>query len=71
MPQKLLNQMRCPNCGKRAFDISSLPTEDTTIEIKCPQCTKFVSISLTKEYLLTSMAPKPLKMKHYRPKSTT
>ena len=70
MPQKTWNQMRCPNCEKRAFDISNLPTEDTTIEIKCPQCTHFVTISLTTEYLLTTRTPKSLKTKHYRPKLT-
>ena len=71
MPQKLWNQMRCPNCGKRAFDISHLPTENTTIEIKCPQCTHFVTVSLTKDFLLPTVTPRTLKTKHYRPKHTT
>ena len=29
-------RMKCPECGKRAFDISGLPKEQIEIELKCP-----------------------------------
>jgi len=41
MPMK---KMKCPNCGRRAFDISNLPKEEVEVNLKCPQCGKFVSI---------------------------
>ncbi len=37
-------RMKCPRCGKRAFDISGLPSEQIEIELKCPNCHKIVSI---------------------------
>jgi transcription elongation factor Elf1 len=37
-------KMKCPNCGRRAFDISRLPKEDVEVTLKCPQCGKFVSV---------------------------
>jgi ribosomal protein S27AE len=37
-------KMKCPNCGRRAFDISRLPNEDVEVTLKCPQCGKFVSV---------------------------
>ncbi len=37
-------KMKCPNCNRRAFDISRLPKEDVEVTLKCPQCGKFVSI---------------------------
>ncbi|MEG0793786.1 MAG: hypothetical protein RR399_08220 [Lachnospiraceae bacterium] len=39
-----MNKMKCPCCGKRAFDISRLPKEQIEIELKCPNCHKFVKI---------------------------
>lgn len=38
------SKMKCPNCGKRAFDISKLPKERITIELKCPHCNKIVRV---------------------------
>jgi transcription elongation factor Elf1 len=37
-------KMKCPNCGRRAFDISRLPKEEVEVTLKCPQCGKFVSV---------------------------
>lgn len=37
-----MNKMKCPCCGKRAFDISRLSKEQIEIELKCPNCHKFV-----------------------------
>ncbi len=37
-------KMKCPNCGRRAFDISRIPKEEVEVTLKCPQCGKFVSI---------------------------
>lgn len=39
-----MNRMKCPCCGKRAFDISKFPKEQIEIELKCPNCHKFVKI---------------------------
>lgn len=40
MPKK----MKCSCCGKRAFDISELPKEKITVELKCPHCRKLVKV---------------------------
>lgn len=37
-------KMKCPCCGKRAFDISELPNEAIIVELKCPQCHKVVKV---------------------------
>jgi len=37
-------KMKCPNCGKRAFDITAFPGEDVVVKLKCPQCRNFVSV---------------------------
>lgn len=39
-----MKKMKCPNCGRRAFDISRIPKEEVEITLKCPQCGKFVSV---------------------------
>ncbi len=46
MPMK---KMKCPNCDRRAFDISKLPSEKVEVKLKCPQCGKFVLIPCTSE----------------------
>jgi transcription elongation factor Elf1 len=46
MPMK---KMKCPNCGRRAFDISNLPKEEVEVTLKCPQCGKFVSVPCNEE----------------------
>lgn len=46
MPMK---KMKCPNCGRRAFDISKLPKEQVEVNLKCPQCGKFVLVPCTPE----------------------
>ena len=45
-------KMKCPMCGKRAFDIEPLPREQVEVELKCPNCHKFVRISCVKESCL-------------------
>lgn len=42
-------KMKCPRCGKRAFDISTLPKERIEVELKCPNCHKFVLVPCNKE----------------------
>ena len=37
-------KMKCPNCGRRAFDISRLPKEEVEVTLKCPHCRKFVTV---------------------------
>lgn len=37
--------MKCPNCGKRAFDISCLPAQqEACVSLKCPNCHQVVMI---------------------------
>lgn len=43
-----MKKMECPNCGKRAFDISRLPHKEIEISLKCPQCKKIVSVVCVK-----------------------
>jgi len=70
MSQIVWKQMRCPNCGKRAFDVSHLPTEHTAVEIKCPQCSTFVSVELRQEAMLHTLPIKSKARKRYRPNPT-
>lgn len=51
------SSMKCPNCGKRAFDISALPQEKTAIEIKCPNCHKLVTVLCTSEHTFDNSKP--------------
>ncbi len=44
--------MKCPKCGKRAFDISKLPNELIEIEMKCPNCHQFVRIACVAEMVM-------------------
>lgn len=44
-----MKKMKCSNCGRRAFDISKLPTEKLEVKLKCPQCGKFVLVPCTSE----------------------
>lgn len=46
--------MRCPNCGKRAFDTSGFHTPDRPVEIslKCPQCGRIVRVAIAQEMRL-------------------
>lgn len=37
-------KMKCPKCGRRAFDISKLPKEEIEVTLKCPQCGNFASV---------------------------
>ena len=39
--------MKCPRCGKRAFDISVLPKIPVIIELKCPNCHRVVEVDLS------------------------
>ena len=45
-------KMKCPMCGKRAFDIEPLPREQVEVELKCPNCHKLVRIPCVKELCL-------------------
>jgi|LSQX01.2.fsa_nt_gb hypothetical protein len=38
------NKMKCPNCGRRVFDISHISNEELEISLKCPQCKKLVAV---------------------------
>lgn len=44
-----MKKMKCPNCGRRAFDISKLPKEQVEVKLKCPQCGKFVLVPCNEE----------------------
>ena len=46
------SSMKCPNCGKRAFDISTLPQEITAVEMKCPHCHRLITVLCTADYEL-------------------
>ena len=45
----MYKSMKCPVCGKRAFDTSKLLEGNLNIEIslKCPNCKNIVSVELT------------------------
>lgn len=40
--------MKCPSCGKRAFDTSEFHEGERPVEItlKCPQCGQFVRVPI-------------------------
>jgi hypothetical protein len=46
--------MRCPNCGKRAFDTSGFHNTSQPVEIslKCPQCGRFVRVAIVQDMRL-------------------
>jgi hypothetical protein len=46
--------MRCPNCGRRAFDTSGFYTTNRPIEIslKCPQCGRIVRVAIVQDMSL-------------------
>jgi DNA-directed RNA polymerase subunit RPC12/RpoP len=46
--------MRCPNCGKRAFDTSGFHQIDPPVEIslKCPQCGRFIRVPIAQHMCL-------------------
>jgi len=46
--------MRCPKCGRRAFDTSGFQQTDHPVEItlKCPQCNRFVRVPIVAEMCL-------------------
>lgn len=50
-----MKKMMCPNCNRRAFDISNLPKEEVAINLKCPQCGKFVSITCNENAVLKDL----------------
>ena len=54
-----MKKMKCPNCGRRAFDISKLPKEEVEVTLKCPQCGKFVSVPCNEEGYLSGLAYVP------------
>ena len=39
-----MEKKKCPNCGKRIFDIDTKAKEEILIETKCPHCGKIVRI---------------------------
>ncbi len=49
-------KMRCPNCGRRAFDISKIPQEEVEITLKCPQCNRFVTIPCNTAWVIKPTA---------------
>jgi hypothetical protein len=44
-----MKKMKCPKCGRRAFDISKLPKEKIEVSLKCPQCKKLVTVPCIEE----------------------
>jgi len=47
-------KMKCPNCGRRAFDVSKLPKEQIDVKLKCPQCKKLVTVPCTSKSVMIS-----------------
>lgn len=47
-----MQKMKCPNCGRRAFDISKLPDEKIRVELKCPHCKKVVLVPCTDAFVM-------------------
>ena len=47
----MAKKMKCTNCGRRAFDISNFPKEDLEVQLKCPQCKKFVTVPCDERYV--------------------
>ena len=48
--------MKCPLCGKRAFDTSRLHNtkEPVEISLKCPHCRNIVSVPITERMCMPS-----------------
>lgn len=46
--------MKCPNCGKRAFDTSGFHNTNHPVEIslKCPQCGQIVRVPIVQDMRL-------------------
>jgi len=46
--------MRCPTCGKRAFDTSGFHqgNQPIVITLKCPQCGRFVDVPIAQDMCL-------------------
>ena len=46
--------MKCPNCGRRAFDTSGFHKTNQPVEIslKCPQCGRFVRVAIVQDMRL-------------------
>jgi hypothetical protein len=42
-------KMKCPLCGRRAFDISKIPKEKLEVELKCPHCKNVVIVPCTED----------------------
>ena len=39
-----IKTIKCPKCGRRAFDVSKWPRGDFEIQMKCPHCHNVVSV---------------------------
>ena len=37
----------CSICGKRIFDISSIPTAPVLVRMKCPHCRRIINVSFS------------------------
>lgn len=46
--------MRCPNCGKRAFDTSGFnrAEQPVVISLKCPHCNRIVRVPIAQHMCL-------------------
>lgn len=42
-----MEQMACPVCKKRFFDVSKIPIEKIEIEAKCPHCGKISKLEIS------------------------
>lgn len=54
-------EVRCPNCGKRIFDVKEDPRNFGLLRIRCPRCKEFWNVGLstcsTIEETANSQAP--------------
>ncbi|HCG62345.1 MAG TPA: hypothetical protein DIW48_00675 [Sphaerochaeta sp.] len=46
--------IRCPKCGKRAFDTTGFHqvNQPIVIRLKCPQCRQFVDVPIARDMCL-------------------
>lgn len=42
-----MEQMACPVCKKRFFDVSRIPLEKIEVQAKCPHCGKISTLEIS------------------------
>lgn len=52
MESALWKKLVCPNCGKRVFDLSKIPSDEVEVALKCSQCHKVVIVKCTEDSIM-------------------